>query len=76
MRGVTVRGVTVVVGLAGIEPATSSLSGMRSNRLSYSPSEPPSVAKALAGATAEAYSADSSSEMVISTPPNSSAKRL
>src|SRR5262249_37581367 len=25
------------VGLAGIEPATSSLSGMRSNRLSYSP---------------------------------------
>ena len=27
------------VGLAGIEPATSSLSGMRSNRLSYSPAE-------------------------------------
>ena len=27
------------VGLAGIEPATSSLSGMRSNRLSYSPGE-------------------------------------
>ncbi len=25
------------VGLAGIEPATSSVSGMRSNRLSYSP---------------------------------------
>ena len=33
------------VGLAGIEPATSSLSGMRSNRLSYSPGERPSVAK-------------------------------
>ncbi len=29
------------VGLAGIEPATSSLSGMRSNRLSYSPSGRP-----------------------------------
>jgi hypothetical protein len=27
------------VGLAGIEPATSSLSGMRSNRLSYSPAD-------------------------------------
>lgn len=27
------------VGLAGIEPATSSLSGMRSNRLSYSPAK-------------------------------------
>ena len=25
------------VGLAGLEPATSSLSGMRSNRLSYRP---------------------------------------
>ena len=31
------------VGLAGIEPATSSLSGMRSNRLSYSPGEAKSV---------------------------------
>ena len=29
------------VGLAGIEPATSSLSGMRSNRLSYSPGDRP-----------------------------------
>ncbi len=28
---------SVLVGLAGFEPATSSLSGMRSNRLSYSP---------------------------------------
>ncbi len=28
------------VGLAGIEPATSPLSGVRSNRLSYSPADP------------------------------------
>ena len=27
----------ILVGVAGIEPATSSLSGMRSNRLSYTP---------------------------------------
>ena len=31
------------VGLAGIEPATSPLSGVRSNRLSYSPSDPETV---------------------------------
>ena len=38
------------VGLAGIEPATSPLSGVRSNRLSYSPADPETVsapAKAL-----------------------------
>src|SRR5262245_17429786 len=29
------------VGLDGLEPSTSSLSGMRSNRLSYRPSGPP-----------------------------------
>lgn len=29
----------VVVGVAGVEPATSSLSGMRSNQLSYTPDE-------------------------------------
>ena len=29
----------VDVGLAGIEPATSPLSGVRSNRLSYSPAD-------------------------------------
>ncbi len=31
------------VGLAGIEPATSPLSGVRSNRLSYSPADPGTV---------------------------------
>jgi hypothetical protein len=31
------RPVTWVVGLDGLEPSTSSLSGMRSNRLSYRP---------------------------------------
>ena len=31
------------VGLAGIEPATSPLSGVRSNRLSYSPADPETV---------------------------------
>ena len=30
-----------VVGLAGVEPATSSLSGMRSNQLSYRPPTSP-----------------------------------
>ena len=30
-------GVPLLVGLAGIEPATSALSVLRSNRLSYSP---------------------------------------
>jgi hypothetical protein len=28
-----------IVGLVGLEPTTSSLSGMRSNRLSYRPDE-------------------------------------
>ena len=46
VRARRARRSTFTVGLAGIEPATSSLSGMRSNRLSYSPGEPPSVAKA------------------------------
>src|SRR5438270_8085386 len=36
------------VGLGGIEPPTSSLSGMRSNRLSYSPEEPRRVPAAAA----------------------------
>ena len=31
------------VGLAGFEPATSPLSGVRSNRLSYSPADPGTV---------------------------------
>ena len=31
------RRIIFIVGLAGIEPATSPLSGVRSNRLSYSP---------------------------------------
>ena len=31
------------VGLAGIEPATSPLSGVRSNRLSYSPADSETV---------------------------------
>ena len=34
------------VGLAGIEPATSPLSGVRSNRLSYSPADPGTVSGA------------------------------
>ena len=55
----------VVVGLGGIEPPTSSLSGMRSNRLSYSPGLSP---HRLPGA--------SSWITVISTPPKSSANKL
>ena len=48
-RGATLRGVRertterpssgVVVGLSGLEPLTSALSGQRSNRLSYRPAE-------------------------------------
>jgi hypothetical protein len=34
-----IRGDSDLVGLRGLEPRTSSLSGKRSNRLSYSPSE-------------------------------------
>ncbi len=68
-------GVQAVVGLAGIEPATSSLSGMRSNRLSYSPGEPPSVAK-VCGHALGRYSVVSSSVMVSSMPPKSSANML
>ena len=33
------------VGLAGFEPATSPLSGVRSNRLSYSPVDPGTVSE-------------------------------
>jgi hypothetical protein len=32
-----IRWLSLVVGLGGLEPPTSSLSGMRSNRLSYRP---------------------------------------
>src|SRR5207237_10213460 len=57
------------VGLAGIEPATSSLSGMRSNRLSYSP-----------GREERSYTTGecglSSSRTVISMPPTTSLMRL
>ena len=35
------------VGLAGFEPATSPLSGVRSNRLSYSPADPGTVSEPL-----------------------------
>ena len=35
------------VGLAGFEPATSPLSGVRSNRLSYSPADPETVSAPL-----------------------------
>ncbi len=35
------------VGLAGFEPATSPLSGVRSNRLSYSPADPGTVSAPL-----------------------------
>ena len=35
------------VGLAGFEPATSPLSGVRSNRLSYSPADPETVSEPL-----------------------------
>jgi hypothetical protein len=35
-----IRGDSDLVGLRGLEPRTSSLSGKRSNRLSYSPSGP------------------------------------
>ena len=54
----------LIVGLGGIEPPTSPLSGVRSNRLSYSPKD------------GSRYSAGPSSFTVISTPPNSSAKML
>ena len=36
-RAITARRIIFIVGLAGIEPATSPLSGVRSNQLSYSP---------------------------------------
>jgi hypothetical protein len=59
------NGEVLVVGLGGIEPPTSPLSGVRSNRLSYSPESEGS-----------GYSAGPSSFTVISTPPKSSAKML
>lgn len=40
-------GVLVLVGLTGFEPVASSLSGMRSNQLSYSPAALCGVCRAL-----------------------------
>src|SRR5699024_6791190 len=39
---------TFAVGLAGVEPATSPLSGVRSNQLSYSPERLPTLAPSVA----------------------------
>ena len=68
--------VVVVVGLRGFEPRTSSLSGMRSNQLSYSPL--PSGASYQRGRCRPRANQRplSSSTTVITTPPMISAKRL
>jgi hypothetical protein len=64
------------VGLAGLEPATSSLSGMRSNRLSYRPPAPrEATARSYRGPNCLAVH-QSGSDSVTSTPPTRSVAML
>ena len=70
------------VGLRGLEPLTSSLSGKRSNRLSYRPglgrrrAPRPGNATAALAARSKRSAAQLSSVRVSSTPPSSVAARL
>jgi hypothetical protein len=69
------------VGLAGLEPATSSLSGMRSNRLSYRPPHdaarlPHRLHRTQLSYTAAAVRCQSGSDRVTSIPPTKSAAML
>ena len=54
-----------LVGVRGLEPRTSSLSGKRSNRLSYTPKGAPREASAPAAATALLYRIPSPTRTVL-----------
>jgi hypothetical protein len=69
------------VGLAGLEPATSSLSGMRSNRLSYRPPHdaarlPHCLHRAQLACAGAEIRCQSGSDRVTSIPPTKSATTL
>ena len=78
------RRIIFIVGLAGIEPATSPLSGVRSNQLSYSPGlagaspyrTPLQPGKPVQDRRRGATCAVSSSTTVNRSPPNTPAMRL